>query len=302
MKRKIKSNYLCIFSLFILLVILLFNVCSYIKTDKDNKKSQREAEQYCEKLSKDELEKHKTYCELAEQNKKIKTDFYSMVTWTFAFGLNSTSFIIFLLITIPSLTLVCKYLKNNILKNELQRKSYKSIILQLLKTAYKPAFILPLLSIVTFIICYCYTRTFEFENGLLQNTIIWQRDTVSNPWIFMLVYLIKVFSLSILYINISLCIARKHHNFLIATIISYLTFIGIEAFLEIVINALLFGKVLKTDFGYIFNILSVFSLQDGYGLLAPVVFAVLSAIISTIIMLILYKNKEQLFIDCEKNE
>lgn len=111
---------------------------------------------------------------------------------------------------------------------------------------------------------------------------------MKNPIIFMLSHLIRMLLVSILYVNISLCVCKKNHNFFIATIISFLSFILLECILEIISKV-----IFSNDLGIVFNILGPLSLFDSFGVIHLFFIPLISAIVSFAILYRVYfiKNK-----------
>ena len=72
-------------------------------------------------------------------------------------------------------------------------------------------------------------------------------------------------------------------------------------FLEIVVNGLIFGLVFKSEVGNIFNIMNLLIFNINYGVSKLLIFTISFFLLTFILVLILYKNKEKLIIDCEKN-
>lgn len=299
MKKKIKNNWLLIIVFLLFFSVFLFNVDAYLDNAKMLKTSSLEVSEKCNR--KDLDDEMLEYCQEIKNTPTYKIDFYSMFYSTYSQGYNFMIFVVFLLITIPSIAVVCSFLKNNILKNTLTRESYKKVMIKLFSKAYKPALILPILTIIAFIVCFISTGNFDFNNAIQGNFVSWNIDSIKNPILFMVVYILRVFIVSLVYINISLLICKKNHNFVVATILSYLCFIGIEIFLEVVCNLLIFTVILKSGFGVVLNILAIFSLFDYYGLMYSILIPFLFLIVTTILVYCNYKNKEKLIIECEKS-
>ena len=299
MKKILKNNWLLIIIFLALLSIFLFNTYKYLSNAHQLEKSSIEASEKCSKnnITEAMLE----YCEEVEKAPTYKIDFYSMFYSTYSQGYNFMIFIIFLLITIPSIRIVCPFFKNNILKNTLTRQSYRKVIIKLFAKAYKSALLLPILTIVAFIICFISTGNFDFNNAIEGNFVSWSKDSMQSPFLFMFVYTFKIFIISIIYINICLIICKKNHNFVTATILSYLCFIAIEIFLELVGNTLIFTVILNSGFGIVLNILAIFSLFDYYGLAYSILIPLIFFVITSVIVYFEYKNKEKMLIECEKN-
>lgn len=301
MSKALKNNFIYILSFIILFGIFIYNTNKYIIYENKNKESLTQAVEFCHQTNIKKQKKYSEYCELVNQNKNLKLDFFTMFTNTIAAEYNGVSFILFLFISIPTMIYICKYLKNNIIKNELTRKSYKEITSTLFKKAYKAVFILPLLVIIGMLVCALYTKNFNYEYAVAYSSSIWKESTMSQPLCFMIFYVLNTFFISVVYINICLCVARKKHNYIIAIILSFLVLLGIQAFCEIIINLLLFNLILKSELGYLFNIMNVFAFQDAYGIIYPTIITFIFACISLIVVISMYKNKEKLIIDCEAN-
>ena len=301
-KKNKKLNILIILSFTILLIYTLYNTYTFINQTNQNLQKSNEIKELC--INRTDASPSEKLCEEILANEDYNPDFYSVFFNTFITSFNNLSIIIFLFITIPVTYYISKYLKNKLILYDLTRYNYKNIIKKLIINSYKPILILPLIAIIIMIISIIYTNNnFDATYAISSNSLIaWNYSTVKKPILFISLYLINLIIHSILYINISLCITRKHHNFFTSTILSFLTLISIEIFLEIVINSLICKILLKNyTIGIIFNIMNIFSFNDTNGILLTMSIPLIIMIISTIILIKLYKNKESLIIDCEKN-
>ncbi len=296
---KLKNNFLEIISFLILLVLLIFNSYSFINNINEINKKNKEAYDYCLSINYKDSE-YESYCNNVLSNQE-KVDFFTVLTNIVIFGYGNISYVLFLFITIPSLYYICKYLKNNFLKNELTRCNYKVIKKRLFKKAYLSAFILPTIIIISFIISYLYTGTFNADYAIKYSTTGWSANTLSKPILFIIVYVFNIFIHSLLYVNIGLLIVRKYNNYFIAVISSFLMFIGIEAILEILFNGIIFTSILKSSWGHNFNIINMLALNDQEGIYTSLIVPFILLIISYIALHILYNNKEKLVIYSEKN-
>lgn len=124
---------------------------------------------------------------------------------------------------------------------------------------------------------------------------------MENPILFIVGYILNITLYSFSFINISLIVARKHHNIIAAVIVSILSYIGIQLFLEVVVNALICQKLLHKSIGHLFNIMNLYTYSDQFGILALLVFSILVFVVTCLGVIFSYKNKEKLIIDCEKN-
>lgn len=294
MKNIIKKYYPLIIIFLFLITIFGINAYKYLKNENNLEKIHKKNLEICteEPISSDMIE----FCESVKKEPTNAKNFYNMLYYTHTSGYDTFGFFLFLFIIVQSNKIVCRFFKNNGLKNSLTRQSYRKTISKLFLDAYKSAFIFPLITIIAFIVCYLATGTFNYGN-------MWQKSTMNNPSLFMFTYLLKIIIISLLYVNINLLVCRKNHNFIISMIKSYLVFIGLEIFLEIIVSMLILHIIFKTEFGLFLNIISIFTLYDNFknGLFYSIIIPLIFLVISTFILYKAYKNKEKLIIECEKN-
>lgn len=300
MRSNFKINAALIISFAILMGVLLFNYVSYKEILNDRIIKTEQIRNDC--LSDDNMNSDKKkFCESVLENDNKNGDFYTAFTEILIFGFRNFAILLFLFIVIPSLIYTSRYLKSKVIVNELTRTDYKKILKKYFLSSYKSVIILPIIIIIAFVLCYSLFDSFDYSYSIANSTIAWSEQTIKNPIIFMLLYLLNSIVHSFLYINISLCIVRKHHNFLVSAILSFLTFIGIEAVLELLFNAIICTLILKTEVGIIFNIMNILAFNDLLGIFSPLIVPTILLVLSFIILFVMYKDKEKLIIDCEAN-
>lgn len=256
----------------------------------------------CEEILQKESSSEREYCEkiIKENNiDNLSENFYVSFQEIIIFNLNAISVLTCFAIIVLSLLQVSKILKTKMFLNYLNRESYLKFIISIIKEAYKSVFPI-LFSLIVFII-YLRLNTNVFINAEVINSIIWSKNLVINNVTFIVIYLIKVLIYLAIYVNISLLIVRKNHNYLIAIISSLLTIIGMQLFLEIFIQKLLF-KITNISFLGTFNILNIFSFNEDFGLIGTFLFPVLFYLLSWILLILFYKDKEKLIVDCESKD
>ena len=69
-----------------------------------------------------------------------------------------------------------------------------------------------------------------------------------------------------IYVNISLVVARFQQKFIPCMILSYIVFFSIEIFLETVVRVIILQRIFHTELGMIFNIMNIFGFNDLYGI------------------------------------
>jgi hypothetical protein len=211
----------------------------------------------------------------------------------------SEYFIIFIII-FGSSYYITKYLRNRLIINELNRKSYKSILMSLFVSAWKYAFLIPFMLIIIWFITYCYVGPYGFDLVQVAKDGAFIGDVngyfyESNIWLYFLVILVQSILISLLYINISLIISRYENNHILSTIKSYLVVFGLDIFFELIVGIQWFNN---SDI--FFNILNIYNYNtNSY---SHLVFLLVLDIITLILLFICYRDREKLIISSEKND
>jgi hypothetical protein len=211
----------------------------------------------------------------------------------------SEYFIIFIII-FGSSYYITKYLRNRLIINELNRKSYKSILMSLFVSAWKYAFLIPFMLIIIWFITYCYVGPYGFDLVQVAKDGAFIGDVngyfyESNIWLYFLVIFVQSILISLLYINISLIISRYENNHILSTIKSYLVVFGLDIFFELIVGIQWFNN---SDI--FFNILNIYNYNtNSY---SHLVFLLVLDIITLILLFICYRDREKLIISSEKND
>ena len=243
---------------------------------------------------------HKKYCEnlISSNDENLNLAYFDVMTYVEDFIPLSSNFILIFFVVISSTYYISKYLKNNILSNDLMRQSYKKIKTKLLICSWLPALVIPIISIFKLIVFYVMTKNFDYSASV----IMWQESSLSNVGLFFISYILISLFDSLIYSNVSLIVIRKKHNFILSSLLSYLVIIGVELFLEIVVNMLICTNIFHSEIGVVFNIINFGCFNDSYGIFIPLVVSIVIFFITLIIVCLIYKNKEKVIIDCEIND
>lgn len=294
-------------NILVFIVLLLFAFFSIYKSYRYSNSFKLEHDNFQEELKKCDSNINDTsdlsyikYCERIKNLPDYKEDFFSTFSNIIVFDFGFLNPFAFLLLVIPSLKYVSDLLKYKYLINSVTRESYYSFLKRLYIKAYKYIWILPTIAIII-MIPICFYTTFDSSFANFYETSIWDPNIIKYPFVFILLYLINIILYSISFINISLIVARKQHNYIKAVILSYIVYIGIELFFELIVNELILKIVFNVQFGYLFNIMNLFTFNTQYGVINLLLFSFIFCFLTFIISVLKYKNKENLIIDCEKN-
>lgn len=202
-----------------------------------------------------------------------------------------------LVVLVPALYYVCRLLKNGYIVNYLTRKNYLSFLKCLFGKAYRFVWILPLIAII--MICV------SLKYGVIQNNTntltLWMSDITNNIYLFIILYLINIFMYSCMFINLGLIVARYQNNYFLSLVLSYVTFFGLELFLEL-FSASGVCNVFFKDYcgGSFFNIMDAFTFNDAYGVSSVMLFSFVMLVISFVGVFLAYRNHEKLVIKSER--
>lgn len=214
----------------------------------------------------------------------------------------STSWINYILIIIlifPSLLSICQLFKSRAITNILNRQKYTDVIKHLLKDALKGIYIVIIPLIFLFIISYLYSGHFNY-NYILYSGSYYSFYANINPILYIAFYFICISLFCIFLINIGLIIARKNHNIIIVLIESFLLFIAIDIFLELIFGVLL-SNIIFGGFSSRINLVNILNIGYAQNIIEMIITPTILALGSFIVVIIKYKNKEALITDCEKN-
>ena len=203
-----------------------------------------------------------------------------------------------LFIMLCSIWTIIKEYQSGFFKKNLIRINYQTYLKRTLHTAYKSAFILPIIMIFLFGISYLLAGHFDYTVATNLGYSTFSVNNLSHPFIFIVSYILNKFFFSIFYINLALLFMYKNRNILVSILESYLFFIAIEIINEVLISDLIFYKVFHINIGYLLYILDCYS-YAGINRLAYLFISFLYAFISFAVLYLIYKNKEKTIIQSE---
>lgn len=209
-----------------------------------------------------------------------------------------------LFVFIPAIYEFHKELHTGYIKNCLTRVEYKKYMLKHYLKALSKCIILPLFVIILVFLCCIYLKSFDFNS---QTDLYGKMSGTPNIFEygsqieFALTYLLNLLLHSILYVNLGLLFCKKFSNFLVNVILSFLSFIILEIVLEVFIgNYLLALKLNIHNITDSLNLFNVWMYDNVISLLFSIIFSLLLAALSTIMVIFIYKNKEGVLIESEK--
>lgn len=294
--KYVKLYWLHIIYCFMFLILIIFSVKNVVDTNQIHLKTLKESySKHCSVIT----DEKKSMCE--SWKNEIENNGYSgflLYRETIANRYFPKGVMQILFIIIPACYFITKYFRNRMIVYENNRRSYLKNLLNVFKKSYILSIFPSIILLIVFYFYYKYTgrlSVFEYE----ANSIFWSH--IDKPILFIFIYLINLILTNLIYINICILVSRKYHSYFISVILSFLLIIGLQLFLEIVVGGIICRTIFKTEIGILFNIMNAIPFNDYYGVAWPLVFSFSMNLIIIFIIYLVYKNKEKLIIDCEKN-
>ena len=291
MKRKTKV----IIILLLFLITSLFLIVSInIEINEANLyvKKYEEAIHSCEYVDKNNIEEYKRCLSIINDfNREDYYNFYVILGNTITWHINSIGIIMILIIDSAGLIFVNKMFNNKYVVNYYIRAEKSKLLKDILKESY--IYIIPISCAFLVSIVYLRLRTnLSISNSIVTN---WSFTTIKNIYLFLVLYILQLCLFLASYINIGIIMSRRHCNYIVSLISTYLVFISWEIFQEFCL-----GRLFKIKYSSYLSIANPFCFDDRLGILSPIVFPAILFIITTIVVLIIFNNKEKVYLDTEK--
>lgn len=237
--------------------------------------------------------------------KPIMYDTYSL----FSYIIVDSPFAIIMYV-MPFIIMLCgiysfySKIKTGYFKDECMRRNYKKNLIVNIFDSWKNAIIIPIFIIVLFAGCYITTRSFDINKTIeFYDYSLINRQYLDKLPTYFITYTINLIFLAIFYINISIITAKKNSNLFVTLVQSYLIFIIVGIITEVVV-----GKGLEKIFPILksynlCNSLSIFNFwvyDNVMNLSFMTLFAFLLFFVSTLIVILKYRNKESVIIEIDK--
>jgi hypothetical protein len=208
---------------------------------------------------------------------------------------------------LPILIIMCSInrinikLTNGYIKNELIRKKYSIYMLKEWLLSISHLLIIPLLFVFIFVVSFILTGNIDYKNSML-NFDPWVNPIFFNNIILSIViYFINFLLHGIFIINIGYIMTKKGKGYILSVISSFIVYLGLwlfsETFFGYFIMIGIFGKPELHNY-FSFTSLWGYPLINNFMIFTLIQFSY--ALISSIIVYIIYKNKEEVIMANEK--
>lgn len=311
MTKYVKKNY--VIGLYYIIIVLIFisGILPFFSSNLNFYSGNMDAEkETCIKYKnanleeKKEIEKDITFdneiC-TALINEYKPGSFYLYYNYLLRNGVSSFVFPFFipLMVIFPIIYKLSEEFRSKYIKNYLQRNEYNEYIKSIIKRSYKYILIVPILLLSFAVVAsICSKLNFDPRYDIAFSRLSSEIGTYYNkPFFYISYILIILFNMGI-YINIGLIILRKNKNFFVALIESFVAIYVFLCFTFIIIGIGI-QKIFNISAESI-NLLEIYTWSNisniGLYLLVNIVYFV----VSFILVIIVYKNKEKFIKECEK--
>lgn len=207
-----------------------------------------------------------------------------------------------LIIIVFSTFSLSRELRSGYIKNVMTRQSYRKYIIRKLKKSWKIAMIMPLFWLFHLFICYLWSGSWQVILKSFNGTFA---ETIQIPVLLMIVlYFSYIIIHSLFCANLALIFTRKRRDFIISSILSFITYIVVNYFFSTYVWFMVENYL--SIHGYpSYNILSNFTIfpqsflmtGGGYGI--SFVIILICFLLSFLGVLAIYSNKERVMMESE---
>lgn len=291
-KKNILINIILSFIFLISLLISFNNTKNNFEQERNN--SQR-TYNYC-------LEnKDKDFCQKIIDNYN-KNDIPDAVTFYQIMITNQKSnwlnYTLTIIISITSTYTLCKMFKSQNVINIINRENYNKFKIKNLLKSYLSSLVIIIPIIIIWIIILKNTFNQNYNYAVNYFPIFWHVNY--NIYLYILISIMSIILFLLTFTNISLIILRKNQNIALIAIESFLIFIGIDIIIEVLFGWLL-SNILFNGFNSNLNIVNILSLGYANNFKEMIMLPMILYVITLIILIFKYINKEKFIIDIEKN-
>lgn len=251
------------------------------------------------------IEKYNEWCnQIIESGKPMKPD-----TITVFFDLLGNYSLRYLQIVAPLFIIAMaiwnfhKDLKSENYKNIITRMDYKKYIKKNLVNSLKCSLFLPIFLIYVFILAYILSGHFDIKATMAAypGYLLINSKYLDYFSTFIFVYICNLIFHSIFWINIGYILTKKGKNIIVTLVSSFLCYIAIFIISELFIGGFLLSKLfgIKNAMDYL-NLANIWVYSDVENIFILLFYGIFLAIISFSVLLLTYKNKEEVVIENEK--
>ena len=303
MSKKLKENLIIVIAIVLGVIYIAVPVFESARNQKNSSQLSLETQKMCQQVLDDGTasESLKKICPDIINQKIYDPDFYSVLADVNAFDIKNLIIVISILIFITAAYNCHGYLKQKAITNYLSRESYYKFLKRFFFFFYKSIGIMGGVTLILLVLCIANTTTdpsFSLEQAGL---VTWPSELLKQPILFCGLYLLNTILHAIFYVNLYLIVVRYVPSFFKSIILSFIFLIGGEIFIEGILSDVILQGIFGIEYNTLLNVMNVFRFNTTYGI-GPLFLSVGGvAAISSIVVFLVYKDKEKLIFTCDKN-
>lgn len=207
-----------------------------------------------------------------------------------------------ILIIIPALNRIHARFKSGIYKDFILRMGYKKYMVKEIFNSYLSSLISPMFLLFLLLLAFLFSGHFDIQytyNNLLGISMNFPVKYMNHPVLFVGILILNIWFISIFFINVSLLLVSKTKNFLLTTLLAFLTITAFQIITEVFLGGFL---VTITGNKLYWNLFSLYNLwvYDGTDLIITSTYVLVLVLISTYMVYHYYRKKERVAIENEK--
>ncbi len=294
MKIFFKKNIISILFLFILLGYFMFGLFEEYKILRNNYEGEKYYFQEC--LNENNGD-HSNCFEIIEYDAHtVFSTIFSVETI-----LRYSCFIIPICFLIILLWPMYLEFKTKNIKYVLTRKKYNKYIWDKHKKIFFTALIIPVFLLITLLICYLFTGSWDLNNTLLKSPDILTIDNNLNNNLlkYYIFYFVNIYLLFVFIGNIGFFFLKKNNSFIVTLLCSFITYFFINVITEIIIGMLVVGFILGINIENSLNIFNFWAYHNIISMEFMFLFVCILVLVVIVVNYFRYRSKEDLFVEEE---
>lgn len=291
LKIYLKNNFLSLIILFSLIIWTVICGIQYGIHLSESKATYEKQALICENST-------ESWCELYEDEFKMPDTITIMFYILANSSLSYIQWLAPLFIMVAALPFFHTFLNSKFITYELTRESYPKTILKNIIIAVRKCFILPIMIIVLFLISFVLSGgnlNVEYSSALFLDI-----QFIHNIPFLLITYIIVLILHSIFYINIGLIFCKKNKSLITTIVKSYICFLILTILSEIFLGTFVSKVLHLKGYSSIFNLLGIWFYVDYPNLYSVIIYSIILAIGSFILVYWVYRNEEEVLTYAEK--
>ncbi len=237
------------------------------------------------------------FCKLSKEERTYDT--YTVMRQVLSdYDFQWLSVVAIIFVCLPCLFNFCKTLKSKMELQILTRDNYYKVLRKSYLSCLKYSWVIVVPIIILILCSYAYSGHFNYTYAISTGYTEFYFQLKPIPYLILYFFCLYMFILS--FINLGLIVTRKNHNIVIVLIETFLIYLSIDLLIEMAIGYGICVLITGKRYSH-FNIVDILYMGHATNIYEMIFIPLTLLILSALVMMLCYKNKEKFIQDIEKN-